>query len=76
MCIVYVSLFWECYHQYSPVVWFLRKRNPIVASENPTSGAADWAPCADSNFSLKEMIVRLNNMDLIEGKGNYNQTCR
>jgi hypothetical protein len=48
-----------------------------VASKNSTSGAADCSPCADSNFTLKEEITKLNDMDLVvENKSNANQTNR
>jgi hypothetical protein len=36
-------------------------------SKNLENGAADCAPCADSNFKLTERILMLDNMELIEG---------
>jgi hypothetical protein len=37
-----------------------------VASEDSANRAADCAPCADSNSTLKEQIEKLDNMELIK----------
>jgi hypothetical protein len=37
-----------------------------VASEESEKRAADCAPCADSNSTLKEQIEKLDNMELVE----------
>ena len=47
-------------------VWFLREGNPVDPYENLNT-AADCAPCADSNLSLKEQISKLDGMVLLEG---------
>jgi hypothetical protein len=43
-----------------------------VASEDSANRAADCAPCADSNLTLKEQIKKLDNMELIkDNEGPY-----
>jgi hypothetical protein len=49
--------------------------NPIVASEESEKRAADCAPCAYSNSTLKEQIEKLDNMELVKGnEGTCNET--
>jgi hypothetical protein len=59
--------------QYSPVVCFLRKGNPQVASQNPPRGAAACDdPSPDSKFTLEERLTILDEMELVEGnESNY-----
>ncbi len=38
-----------------------------MASNKSEKRAADCAPCADSNSTLKEQIEKLDNMELVEG---------
>jgi hypothetical protein len=38
-----------------------------VAGEESEKRAADCAPCADSNSTLKEQIEKLDNMELVKG---------
>ncbi len=46
-----------------------------MASEESEKRAADCAPCADSNSTLKEQIEKLDNMGLIkDNKGAYDGT--
>jgi hypothetical protein len=46
-----------------------------VASEDWANRAADCAPCADSNSTLKEQIEKLENMELIkDNEGAYDGT--
>ena len=47
-------------------VCLLREGNPVDAYQNMIA-AADCAPCADSNVSLKEQISKLDEMALVEG---------
>ena len=49
------------------VVCLLRKGNLLVDYQNSTA-AAECAPCADSNLTLKEQISKLDEMALVEGK--------
>jgi hypothetical protein len=43
-----------------------------VAREDSANRAADCAPCADSNLTLKEQIKKLDNMELIkDNEGPY-----
>jgi hypothetical protein len=37
-----------------------------VASKESEKRAADCAPCADSNSTLKEQIEKLDNMELVQ----------
>jgi hypothetical protein len=53
-------------HQYSPAVHFLRKGNPVGMDTNTTTRDAECAPCAGSNLSLKEKLISLDNMELVE----------
>jgi hypothetical protein len=48
------------------VVRFLQKGNLIVASEQRSDGAADCAPCADSNMTLKKQMAKLGNVELVD----------
>jgi hypothetical protein len=46
-----------------------------VASKDLENRAADGAPCADSNSTLKEQIEKLDNMELIkDNQGAYDGT--
>jgi hypothetical protein len=46
-----------------------------VASKDSANIAADCAPCADSNSTLKEQIEKLDNMELIkDNEGPYDGT--
>jgi hypothetical protein len=46
-----------------------------VASKDSENRAADCAPCADSNSTLKEQIEKLDNMELIKDtEGPYDGT--
>jgi hypothetical protein len=46
-----------------------------VASEDSENRAADCAPCAGSNSTLKEQIEKLDNMELIkDNEGAYDGT--
>ena len=46
-----------------------------MASEESEKRAADCAPCADSNSTLKEQIKKLDNMELIkDNEGPYDGT--
>jgi hypothetical protein len=46
-----------------------------VASEDSANRAADSAPCADSNSTLKEQIKKLDNIELIkDNEGPYDRT--
>ncbi len=46
-----------------------------MASEDPENRAADGAPCADSNSTLKEQIEKLDNRELVEdNEGPYDGT--
>jgi hypothetical protein len=37
-----------------------------VSSEQRSDGAADCAPCANSNMTLKERMVKLDDMELVD----------
>jgi hypothetical protein len=52
--------------QYSPTVHFLRKGNPTVTDPNSESTGAECAPCAGSNLTLREKIMSLDDMVLVE----------
>jgi hypothetical protein len=43
-----------------------------MTSKESENGAADCAPCADSNLTLKEQIEKLDNMELVD---NNKSTC-
>jgi hypothetical protein len=46
-----------------------------LASEESEKRAADCAPCADSNSTLKEQIEKLDNRELVEdNEGLYDGT--
>jgi hypothetical protein len=45
----------------------VRIGNPTGAGDDTEKNAADCAPCADSNSTLKEQIEKLDNMELVEG---------
>ena len=46
-----------------------------MASKDSENRAADCAPCADSNSTLKEQIEKLDNMELIkDNEGAYDKT--
>jgi hypothetical protein len=68
MCRVEVFLFSEPESQYSHIVELVRTGNSTEAGNNTEENAADCAPCADSNSTLKEQIEKLDNMELIKGK--------
>jgi hypothetical protein len=38
-----------------------------IAGEPSENGAADCAPCADSEMTLKEQMKKLDNMELVDG---------
>ena len=48
------------------VVQFLREGNAIMGSQGPKNRAADCAPCADSELTLKEQIAKLDDMELLD----------
>jgi hypothetical protein len=53
----------------------VRVGNLIVASKESEKRAADCAPCADSNSTLKEQIEKLDNRELVEdNEGPYDGT--
>jgi hypothetical protein len=64
--IAYVILFSETVDQYSPVVHILRKGNPVGLDPNSETRDAECAPCAGSNLTLKEKIMSLTDMELVE----------
>jgi hypothetical protein len=37
-----------------------------VSSEQRSDGAADSAPCANSNMTLKERMAKLDHMELVD----------
>jgi hypothetical protein len=39
-----------------------------VASKQRSDGAADGAPCTDSNITLKEQMSKLGNVELLDEK--------
>jgi hypothetical protein len=43
-----------------------------VTSEESENGAVDYAPCADSNLTLKGQIEKLDYMELVD---NNKSTC-
>jgi hypothetical protein len=52
--------------QYSPAVHFLRKWNPVGMDTNTGTRDAECAPCAGSNLTLKEKLMSLDDMELVE----------
>jgi hypothetical protein len=68
LCVVSkYSYFERLKRQYSPVVRFLvQKENSTAASEQRSDRAADCAPCADSNMTLKEQMAKLDDMELVD----------
>jgi hypothetical protein len=52
--------------QYSPAVHFLQKGNPVGMDKNTTTGVAECAPCAGSNLTLKEKLISLVEIELVE----------
>jgi hypothetical protein len=62
----YVILFGEPVDPYSPGVPFLRTGNPIELNTNRESSEAECAPCSGSNLTLREKIMNLDEMVLVE----------
>jgi hypothetical protein len=63
---MYVIKLSEPARQYSPAVRFLRKGDPVGMDTNTTTRAAECAPCAGSNLTLKEKLISLDDMELME----------
>ena len=64
--IAYVILFSEPADPYSPDVHFLRIGNPVELDTNGESRDADCAPYAGSNLTLREKIMSLDDMVLVD----------
>jgi hypothetical protein len=48
-------------------VEYLREGNSIVTGKKSGNEAADCAPCANSELTLKERMAKLDDMELIDG---------
>ncbi len=64
--IAYVILFSEPADPYSPDVHMLQIGNPVEMDTNSEIEEAASAPCADSGLTLREKIMCLDDMALVE----------
>jgi hypothetical protein len=62
----YVLLFSEPADPYSPDIHFLRTGNPVELNTSRESSEAECPPCAASNLTLREKIMSLDEMVLVE----------
>jgi hypothetical protein len=62
----YALLFSEPADLYSPDVHFLRTGNPVELNTSRDSSKAECAPCAGSYLTVREKIMSLDEMVLLE----------